>query len=112
MVPFHLVLAALFGWLEREQRDVIEFLHEENRVLKGQLRGLRMRLRYWGECGDRRRCRLGARRQRTQRGADRVSEGRERPAVRTTGRRRGPRCHTRLVQSVFYVGVPVMPWKI
>jgi putative transposase len=44
VVPFHLVLAALFGWLEREQRDVIKFLREENRVLKGQLHGQRMRL--------------------------------------------------------------------
>jgi hypothetical protein len=38
-----LTVAALFGWLEREQRDVIEFLREENRVLKAQLRG-RLRL--------------------------------------------------------------------
>jgi hypothetical protein len=38
-----LFLAALFGWLEREQRDVIEYLREENRVLKAQLRGRRMR---------------------------------------------------------------------
>jgi len=44
VVPFHLVLAALFCWLEREQRDVIEFLRDENRVLKGQLRGRQMRL--------------------------------------------------------------------
>jgi hypothetical protein len=44
VVPFHLVLAALCGWLEREQRDVIAFLHEENRVLKAQLHGRRMRL--------------------------------------------------------------------
>jgi len=29
----------LFRWLEREQRDVIEFLREENRVLKAQLQG-------------------------------------------------------------------------
>jgi hypothetical protein len=39
-----LIVAALFGWLEREQRDVIEFLREENRVLKTQLRGRRLRL--------------------------------------------------------------------
>jgi hypothetical protein len=29
-----MLLAALVGWLEREQRDVIAFLREENRVLK------------------------------------------------------------------------------
>ena len=44
MLPLHLILAALFGWLEREQRDVIEFLREENRVLKAQLHGRRLRL--------------------------------------------------------------------
>ena len=32
------------GWLEREQRDVIAFLHEENRVLKAQLGRRRLRL--------------------------------------------------------------------
>ena len=44
MIPLQLILAALSGWLEREQRDVIEFLREENRVLKAQLRGRRVRL--------------------------------------------------------------------
>lgn len=44
MLPLHLVVAALFGWLEREQRDIIEFLRKENRVLKRQLRGQRVRL--------------------------------------------------------------------
>ena len=44
MLPLHLILAALFGWLEREQRDVIAFLREENRVLKAQLCGRRLRL--------------------------------------------------------------------
>jgi hypothetical protein len=44
VLPLHLIIAALFGWLEREQRDVIECLREENRVLKTQLRGRRMRL--------------------------------------------------------------------
>jgi hypothetical protein len=39
-----LIVAALFGWLHREQRDVLEFLREENRVLKAQLHGQRLRL--------------------------------------------------------------------
>jgi hypothetical protein len=39
-----MLLAALLGWLEREQRDVIAFLREENRVLKAQLEGKRLRL--------------------------------------------------------------------
>ena len=38
------MLAALFGWLEREQRDVIDFLREENRVLRAQLGRRRIRL--------------------------------------------------------------------
>jgi hypothetical protein len=42
--PFHLLLVVLLGWVEREQRSVIDFLGEENRVLKGQLRGHRIRL--------------------------------------------------------------------
>jgi hypothetical protein len=44
VLPLHLIIAALFGWIEREQRDLIEFLREENRVLKAQLHGRRMRL--------------------------------------------------------------------
>ena len=44
VVPLHLIVAMLFGWLEREQHDVIEFLREENRVLKAQLHGRRLQL--------------------------------------------------------------------
>jgi Integrase core domain len=44
VLTLHLIVAALLGWLEREQRDVIEFLREENRVLKTQLQGRRLRL--------------------------------------------------------------------
>jgi len=51
VIPLHLFVAALFGWLEQQQRDVIEFLREENRVLKRQLRGRWLQL--WD--GDRRR---------------------------------------------------------
>jgi transposase InsO family protein len=39
-----MILAALFGWLEREQRDVIAFLREENRTLKAQLSGRQLQL--------------------------------------------------------------------
>ena len=38
-----MLLAALLVWLEAEQRDVITFLREENRVLKAQV-GTRRRL--------------------------------------------------------------------
>ena len=44
MIPLRLLVAALFGWLEQEQRDIIDFLREENRVLEGQLHGRRLRL--------------------------------------------------------------------
>jgi hypothetical protein len=30
VIPLHLLVAALFGWLERQQRDVIDFLREDN----------------------------------------------------------------------------------
>ena len=39
-----MLLAALLGWLDREQRDAIAFLREENRALKVQLGGRRLRL--------------------------------------------------------------------
>lgn len=44
MFPFHIVLAVLCGWLQREQEDVIAFLREENRVLKARLNGQRLLL--------------------------------------------------------------------
>jgi hypothetical protein len=37
VLPLQLLLTALLAWLEREERDVIVFLREENRVLKAQL---------------------------------------------------------------------------
>ena len=39
-----MLLAGLLGWLEREQRDVVVYLREENRALKAQLVGRRLRL--------------------------------------------------------------------
>jgi putative transposase len=44
VIPLQILLAVLFGWLEREQREVIAFLREENRALKAQLTGRRLRL--------------------------------------------------------------------
>jgi hypothetical protein len=32
VISLQILLAALLGWLEREQRDVIAFLREENRT--------------------------------------------------------------------------------
>jgi hypothetical protein len=41
--PFHLLVIALAGWLNRQQQAVIDYLHEENSVLKEQLEGQRLR---------------------------------------------------------------------
>ena len=37
--PFHLLVITLAGWLNRHQQAVIEYLLEENCVLKDQLGG-------------------------------------------------------------------------
>ena len=42
--PLQVLLATLAGWLNRHQQDVIAYLVEENRVLKEQLKGRRLRL--------------------------------------------------------------------
>src|SRR5262245_61536067 len=39
-----MILATLLGWLQADQRDVIAFLREENRVLKAQLGSRRIRI--------------------------------------------------------------------
>jgi transposase InsO family protein len=44
VIPLQMFVAALLGWLDREQRDVIAFLREENRVLNAQLGRRRLRL--------------------------------------------------------------------
>ena len=41
--PLHALLLTVSGWVNREQ-GTIEYLVEENRVLKLQLRGRRLRL--------------------------------------------------------------------
>ena len=40
--PFHLLIISLAGWLNRHQQAVIDYLIEENRVLKEQLGGQRL----------------------------------------------------------------------
>src|SRR6516225_4036144 len=42
--PFRFLLIALSGWMNHRQRQVIEYLREENRVLREQLGGRRVRL--------------------------------------------------------------------
>ena len=41
--PFRLLLTSLAGWLNQRQQDVIDYLQEENRVLREQLEGKRLR---------------------------------------------------------------------
>ena len=41
--PFHLIIIDVAGWLNRHQQVVIDSLIEENRVLKEQLEGHRLR---------------------------------------------------------------------
>src|SRR5215831_13146292 len=41
--PFRLLLISLAGWLNQQQQDVIDYLQEENRVLREQLEGKRVR---------------------------------------------------------------------
>ena len=43
LLPLHLLLVMFAGWVNRHQLDVIEYLQEENRVLKERLGGKRLR---------------------------------------------------------------------
>ena len=42
-LPLQILLIVLAGWVNRRQLDVIEYLQEENRVLKERLGGRRLR---------------------------------------------------------------------
>jgi hypothetical protein len=44
LYPLQALLVALAGWINHHQQHVIEYLVEENRVLKGQVQGRRLRL--------------------------------------------------------------------
>ena len=46
MMTYHVqfLLLVLAGWVNRQQQDVIDYLQEENRVLRAGLRGKRLRL--------------------------------------------------------------------
>ena len=41
--PLHVLLVALAGFMNQQQRDVIDYLQEENRVLREQLGPKRLR---------------------------------------------------------------------
>jgi len=40
----HVLIARVAGWIQQHQQQVITYLIEENRILKGQLGGRRLRL--------------------------------------------------------------------
>jgi hypothetical protein len=42
--PFRFVLIAVAGWMNQQQQDAIDYLREENRVLREQLGARRLRL--------------------------------------------------------------------
>ena len=46
MMTYHVrfLLLVVAGWVNRQQQDVIDYLREENRVLRAGLRGKRLRL--------------------------------------------------------------------
>ena len=44
LTPLQVLLVTLAGWINRHQQHVIEYLVEENRVLKEPLTGRRLRL--------------------------------------------------------------------
>ena len=44
LYPLQTLIVALAGWINHHQQHVIEYLVEENRVLKGQVQGRRLRL--------------------------------------------------------------------
>jgi putative transposase len=44
LYPLQVLLVTLAGWVNRHQQHVIEYLVEENRVLKEQVKGRRLRL--------------------------------------------------------------------
>ena len=44
LYPLQVLLVTLAGWVNRHQQHVIEYLMEENRVLKEQVKGRRLRL--------------------------------------------------------------------
>jgi len=41
--PFRLLLVAVAGWMNQEQQQIIEYLREENRVLRAQIGDRRLR---------------------------------------------------------------------
>ena len=70
--PFRLLLISVAGWLGQQQREAIDYLREENRVLREQLGDRRLRL------NDNQRRRLAAK----AKGLGRAFFGKSRPSSR------------------------------
>ena len=58
--PFSFLVVCVAGWINRREQQVIEYLIEENRVLREQIGKRRMRF------SDNQRCRLAARAKKAQ----------------------------------------------
>lgn len=43
LVPFRFLLISIAGWMNQQQQQAIEYLREENKVLREQLGGRRLR---------------------------------------------------------------------
>src|SRR4029450_11438445 len=88
--PLQMLLVTLAGWVNRHQQHVIEYLIEEHRVLKGQLKGRRLRLT------DDQRRRLAAKGQRLGRRVVRqvatIVDPRHDPAMAPAAAARPPTC--------------------
>jgi hypothetical protein len=59
--PFSFLVISIAGWINQRQQQIIEYLVEENRVLREQIGNRRMRF------SDNQRCRLAAKRKETWR---------------------------------------------
>ena len=46
-LPVRILIVTLAGWVNRHKPEIIEYLREENRVLKEHLDGRRLRLNRW-----------------------------------------------------------------
>ena len=51
-VPLRILIVTLAGWVNRHQLEIIEYLREENRVLKEHVDGRRLPVGRQGRCGQ------------------------------------------------------------
>jgi hypothetical protein len=58
--PLQFLLLVFAGWVNRGQREILEYLQEENRVLREQLGGRRLRFNELSVAGSRRKAACSA----------------------------------------------------